>query len=122
MSNVLRVVTSSLSEELRRKKYDRNHLKYMEGSVLSFYLDGKDHGYVSDSRFSLLLFNPRLVVTIGGDYFSDTIKIKPTNYESRKCFTENPEFNYTHMYGEIDDFKVYARALTDVGFATLAQS
>jgi hypothetical protein len=31
-------------------------------------------------------------------------------------------FNYTEMYGEIDDLKVYSRVLTDGEFAVLARS
>jgi hypothetical protein len=97
-------------------------VSYSNSSLLSIYLDGTIYDYVSDNRFSLLLFNPRLALTVGGNYFDDTIAVKPTNYESRKCFAQNPEFNLTQMSGEIDDLKVFARALTDSEFAILASS
>jgi hypothetical protein len=95
---------------------------YSSGCQLSFYINGINNGYINDTRFSLLLYNPRLAITVGGSYFDDTITIKPTNYESRICFAQNPEFNYTQMYGEIDDLKVFARVLTDSEFAILARS
>jgi hypothetical protein len=97
-------------------------MSYSNGSKFSVYLDGNLYGYGVDSRYSLLLYNPRLAVTVGGSYFNDTTTVNPTNYESRLCFTQNPEFNYTQMYGEIDDLKVFARALSDLEFATLASS
>ncbi len=97
-------------------------VSYSNGSRFSIYLDGINRLAFDDTRFPLLLYNPRLAITIGGDYFDDTITNKPTNYESRSCFTQNPQFNFTQMYGEIDDLNVFARALTDLEFATLASS
>ncbi len=97
-------------------------VSYSNDSRFSIYLDGVNQYTFEDTRFSLLLYNPRLAITIGGDYFDDMITNKPTNYESRSCFTQNPEFDFTQMYGEIDDLKVFARALTDLEFATLACS
>jgi hypothetical protein len=44
------------------------------------------------------------------------------NYKSRKCFAQNPDFAFTPMSGEIDDLKVFARALSDSEFATLAST
>jgi len=95
---------------------------YSSGCQLSFYINGINNGYINDTRFSLLLYNPRLAITVGGSYFDDTVTIKPTNYESRLCFAQNPQFNYTQMYGEIDDLNVFARALTDSEFAILASA
>ena len=97
-------------------------VSYGGGYQISFYLNGQNLGYINDTRFSLLLYNPRLVLTLGGNYFDDLVTIQPTNYESRMCFTQNPMFNYTQMYGEIDDLKVYSRVLTDGEFAVLARS
>ena len=48
--------------------------------------------------------------------------MKPSKYESRNCFSQNSESNYTQMYGEIDDFKMFARALTGAEFAALADT
>jgi hypothetical protein len=97
-------------------------VSYKNGSQLTFYLNGRNNGYIRDSRFSLLLYNPRLAVTVGGNYFDDTITTKPTNYQSRECFVDNPQFNYTQFYGEIDDLRVYARALTDSEFEILGST
>ncbi len=97
-------------------------VSYSNCSRFSIYLDGVNQDTFEDTRFSLLLYNPRLAITIGGDYFDDMITNKPTNYQSRSCFTHNPQFNFTQMYGEIDGLKVFARALTDLEFATLASS
>jgi hypothetical protein len=97
-------------------------LSYSHGSTVYFYINGIPYGPIVDQRFSSLLYNPRLAVTIAGAYFDDTVIIKPRNFEMRKCFAQNPEFNYTQMYGEIDDFKFFARTLTKFEFATLANS
>jgi len=45
-----------------------------------------------------------------------------SNYESIYCFAQNPQFNFTQMYGKIDDLKVFARASTDLEFFDLASS
>jgi hypothetical protein len=98
-------------------------MSYSSGGQCTFYLNGQlKHRNSIDTRFSLLLYNPRLAVTIGGSYFDDMIPIKPTNYGSRKCFADNSHFNFTQMYGDIDDLKVFARALTDSEFASLAST
>jgi hypothetical protein len=96
-------------------------ISYLNASLIYFYINGKNHGGIIDSRFSLLLYNPRLALTIGGDYFNDIMTTQLSNSESRKCFTETPEFNYTQLHGEIDDVRVYARALTDAEFATIGR-
>jgi len=97
-------------------------VSYTNGSQVTFYINGINNLYLQDTRFSLLLYNPRLAVTMGGSYFDDSVTTKPTNYESRKCFAENPQFNYIQMYGEIDNFNVFARALTNSEFAILAST
>ncbi len=97
-------------------------VSYSNGSRFSIYLNGFKQDYLDDNRFSLLLYNPRLAVTIGGNYFDDMITNKSANYESRSCFAQNPQFNFTQMYGELDDLKVFARALTDLEFFDLASS
>jgi hypothetical protein len=97
-------------------------VSYANGNQITFYLNGINHDSITDTRFSLLLYNPRLAVTIGGSYFDDTVTIKPTNYESRKCFAETPQFNYTQMYGEIDSLNIFARTLADSEFAILART
>jgi hypothetical protein len=97
-------------------------VSYSNGGQLFFYLNGQYYTYLNDTRFSLLLYNPRLTVTVGGNYFDDMITIKPSNYESRKCFSENPEFNFTQLYGEMDDLKVFARALSNSEITVLARS
>ncbi len=50
------------------------------------------------------------------------ISNKSANHESRSCFAQNPQYNFTQMYGEIDDLKVFARALTHSEFANFARS
>jgi hypothetical protein len=97
-------------------------VSYTNGSQVIFYINGIKNLYIQDTRFSLLLYNPRLAVTMGGSYFDDSVTTKPANYESRKCFAENPQFNYIQMYGEIDNFNVFARALTNSEFAILAST
>jgi hypothetical protein len=97
-------------------------VSYANGNQITFYLNGINHDSITDTRFSLLLYNPRLAVTIGGSYFDDTVTVKPTNYESRKCFAETPQFNYTQIYGEIDSLNIFARTLADSEFATLAST
>jgi len=107
---------------LKNNTWTHVGISYSNGSLFSVHLDGNFYDSFDDTRFSLLLYNPRLAITVGGAYFDDATTIKPTNYESRKCFSENPQFNYTQMYGEIDDLQVFARALTDLEFAILASS
>jgi hypothetical protein len=97
-------------------------VSYSNGNDITLYINGINYGYIEDSRFSLLMYNPRLAVTIGGSYFDDSIAVKPTNYESRKCFAQNPQYHYIPMYGEIDSFNVFARALTDSEFESLAST
>jgi hypothetical protein len=97
-------------------------VSYANGNKITFYLNGINYGSITDTRFSLLLYNPRLAVTIGGSYFDDTVTVKPTNYESRKCFAENPQFNYAQMYGEIDSLNIFARTLADSEFAILSST
>jgi hypothetical protein len=101
-----------------------NHVgvSYGGGYQITFFLNGRNLGYINDTRFSLLLYDPRLALTIGGNYFDDLVTVKPTNYESRLCFTQNPEVNYTQLNGEIDSVRVYSRVLTNAEFATLASS
>jgi hypothetical protein len=96
-------------------------ISYLNASLIYFYINGKNHGGIIDSRFSLLLYNPRLALTIGGEYFNDIMTTQLSNSESRKCFTETPVFNYTQLHGEIDDVRVYARALTKAEFATIGR-
>ncbi len=98
-------------------------ISYSNDGQLTFYLNGQlKHRTNIDTRFSLLLYNSRLAITIGGRYFDDMTPIKPRNYRSRKCFADNSQFNFTQIYGEIDDLKIFARALTDSEFIDLANT
>jgi hypothetical protein len=106
------------------KNYTWTHIgiSFSNGNQVSIYLDGIHYASIFDIGFSVLLYDPRLALTIGGSYFDDTITIKPSNYAARKCFAQNPEFSYNQMSGEIDDLNVFSRALNDSEFATLATS
>jgi hypothetical protein len=97
-------------------------MTYSGGYQLSFYQDGVINYSLDDNRLALFLFHPRLAVTIGGSYFNNMIANQPSNSESRKCFAQNPQFNYTQMYGEIDEFQIFSRALNDSEIVTLASS
>ena len=97
-------------------------LTYFDKSQLFVFINGKDYRGLEDDRFSLLLSAPRFAVTIGGNYFDDIIETKPTNYESRACFAERPEFNFMQMNGQIDELKFFSRKLTRSEINELASS
>ncbi|CAF3133802.1 unnamed protein product [Rotaria sp. Silwood2] len=88
-----------------------------------FYENGKLIYKDTKQRYGSIMFgDPRFSVTIGGAYLDDSTQNKPNNFEQMKCFARLPIFNYTKMYGEIDDFTFYARKLNESEFSTLAQS
>lgn len=95
---------------------------YINQSILYIYINGVGLDGMQDAQFSLLLNAPRLSLTIGGSYFVDTVPNKPTNYQSRKCFAERPEYNFTQFHGEIDELRFYARQLTDLEYHKLAST
>lgn len=86
-----------------------------------FYQDGKLLHTDTNRRYSTIIAgNSRFSVSIGGVYLNNSMAIKPANYEEMKCFAGIPTFNYTKMYGEIDDFAFHARELTALEVAALA--
>ncbi|CAF4060020.1 unnamed protein product [Adineta steineri] len=88
-----------------------------------FYQDGilRDTD-VSRRYSSIISSNTRFSTSFGGVYLNNSITPKPSNYEQMKCFSGLPVFNYTKMYGGIDDFIFLGRALKSSEIATLAAS
>ncbi|CAF1358518.1 unnamed protein product [Adineta ricciae] len=94
---------------------------YVSPETYYFYQNGKLLDMATNRRFSSIISsNSRFSVSIGGIYLDSSMPVKPTNYEQMKCFSGIPVFNYTKMYGQIDDFALHARSLTAEEFAGLA--
>jgi hypothetical protein len=89
--------------------------------VYNFYQNGQLIHSVRKQRFSSIIpDNSRFAVTIGGAYLDDSLPNKPDNFELMKCFARIPLLPYVQMYGEIDEYRMYARALTDAEHIALA--
>ncbi|CAF1290557.1 unnamed protein product [Adineta steineri] len=71
---------------------------------------------------SVISSNTRFCISCGGGYSNNSITPKSNNYEQMRCFSGLPLFNYTKMYGEIDDFIFLVSALTDSEIATFTAS
>ncbi|CAF4171155.1 unnamed protein product [Rotaria sp. Silwood2] len=96
---------------------------YESPDTYLFYENGKLIARYTHRRFSLVISDdPRFSVTVGGAYLDDSDPNKPDNFEQMKCFARIPAFNYTKMYGEIDDLTFYSRVLNASEFLTLAES
>ncbi|CAF4322534.1 unnamed protein product, partial [Rotaria sp. Silwood2] len=88
-----------------------------------FYQNGKLVATDIKRRFSSVIAgDPRFSATVGGAYLDDSDPNKPDNFEQMKCFARIPTFNYTKMYGEIDDLTFYSRILNSSEFSALASS
>ncbi|CAF3517011.1 unnamed protein product, partial [Rotaria sp. Silwood2] len=91
--------------------------------IYYFYQNGKLIANDTNRRFSSIISDdPRFSVTVGGAYLDDSDPNKPDNFEQMKCFARIPSFNYTKMYGEIDDLTFYSRILNSSEFSALASS
>jgi hypothetical protein len=108
--------------KVRNNTWTHIGVTYSNGTKITSYINGMEYNYIIDSRFLLLIYNPRITVTIGGNIFDVTTASNASNYETRQCFAQNPPFDYTQMYGEIAYFQVFSRALNNSEFATLVQS
>ncbi|CAF3709352.1 unnamed protein product [Rotaria sp. Silwood1] len=96
---------------------------YKSPQTYLFYENGQLIASRTQRRFSSIIFNdPRFSMTIGGAYLDDSDPNKPDNFEEMKCFARIPVFNYTKMYGEMDDLTFYSRVLDASEFSSLAKS
>ena len=96
-------------------------IAYDSPEIYLFYVNGILVDTDTNRRYSsIIAANSRFAVSIGGVYLDSSMPIKPANYEQMKCFSGIPVFNYTKMYGQIDDFTFHARLLSDSDFAALA--
>ncbi|CAF3749196.1 unnamed protein product [Rotaria sp. Silwood1] len=93
---------------------------YDSPEIYRFYVNEKlVHIDINRRYSSIITANSCFSVSIGGVYLNNSMLIKPANYEQMKCFSGIPVFNYTKMYGEIDDFTFHARVLEDLEFVAL---
>jgi Concanavalin A-like lectin/glucanases superfamily len=87
-----------------------------------FYQNGQLIHSERKQRFaSMIPDNSRFAMTIGGAYLDDALPNKPDNFELMKCFARIPLLPYVQMHGEIGEYQMYARVLTDAEHIALAK-
>ncbi|CAF4704208.1 unnamed protein product [Rotaria sp. Silwood2] len=96
---------------------------YQSPDTYLLYQNGEMIANYTHRRFSLAIADdPRFSITIGGAYLAASDSNLPDNFEQMKCFAKIPTFNYTKMYGEIDDLTFYSRVLDASEFSMLAET